>query len=241
MNQQVTESVANKIRQLFAMAEHPNSNENEAAIALEKAQELLFRHNLTRGDIVSPDNTASTAAPGIGKIDGTESDGYVWKRYLLNVIAKNSLCSVVVSPSKKQWHLFGTYDNVKAVLEMYHWITPELERIALTAWREYKANGGYESARTWKQSFFMGASNTINKRLAESLNTFSQYAGRELVIYNKDAVSTAVRKIFPCLGHASSRYSGSSAGYSAGQRAGSNLHLRPQHKLSTGRLALGYK
>jgi hypothetical protein len=228
----VNDTVIEKIKQLFAMAEHPNSNENEAAIALEKAQELLFRHNLTRGDIAGEvkDNTPY----GIGKIDGTESNGYVWKRYLLSVLAKNSLCSTVVTPSKKQWHLFGSYDNVKAVLEMYHWIVPELESICLRAWGQYT---GYEKAVSFKTGFYLGACTTINTRLQESLNTFSAGVGKALTIYNSQMVKDAVHRVYPILG--TSRQSTRAADdYGAGRSAGNNIHLRPQRKLS-GVMALG--
>jgi hypothetical protein len=229
----VNDTVIEKIKQLFAMAEHPNSNENEAAIALEKAQELLFRHNLTRGDIAGEvkDNTPS----GIGEIDGTESNGYIWKRYLLSVLAKNSLCSTVVTPSKKQWHLFGSYDNVKAVLEMYHWIVPELESICLRAWKQYT---GYEKAVSFKKSFYLGAISTINKRLAESLETFKAGPGTAIVVYNSEILKAAVGRVFPHLGHTSIRGRLSSDGYGAGTSAGNSIHLRPQRKLS-GVMALG--
>lgn len=238
MTTQTTETIIDKIKKLLAMAEHPNSNEHEAAIAMEKAQQLLFEHNLTRADIATPDNTDGVA-PGIGTIDGTENHGYVWKRFLLSTIARNSLCRIVVTPSRKAWHLFGTYDNVKATLEMYHWITPELESIALRAWRNYQNNGGYESARRWKQGFFMGAIKTIGDRLESSLKTFTAtQPGNALIVYNDKQLSAAVHKVFPRLGQ--SRISVSSgSGYQAGRAAGSSIRLQPQRHISAGHMALG--
>ena len=49
----ISDSVLDKIKALLRMAEHPNSNEHEAALALERAQALLFEHNLSRADVMS--------------------------------------------------------------------------------------------------------------------------------------------------------------------------------------------
>jgi hypothetical protein len=48
----IDERIIEKIRALLAMAEHPNSNEHEAAIALERAQALLLQHNLDRASVL---------------------------------------------------------------------------------------------------------------------------------------------------------------------------------------------
>lgn len=227
-------NVMEKIRHLFAMAEHANSNENEAAIALEKAQELLLRHNLTRGDINNNDNNNTPV--GIGKIDGSETSGYNWKSILLNTIAKNNLCRVIGTSRLKQWHLFGTYENVKAVLQMYHYIVPELEHIALIEWNKYKKSGGYENARSWKNGFFFGAINTINKRLSETMERFVAGDSRAIINYNQGMVNDAIHKVYP---HVVNRRTSirSTSGYGQGQSAGNNIHLKPQGKLN-GVLAL---
>jgi len=228
------ESVMTKIKHLLAMAEHPNSNENEAAIAMEKAQSLLFQYNLSRGDI--KDNTPNSTPAEIGKIDGSEDSGYIWKRILLNYLAKANLCYVIVTPSQKKWHLFGTYNNVQSVLEMYNWLVPELEHIALREYRTYKDNGGYESGIRWKRGFFIGASKAIRDRLDKPLQEFTQGNGHDLVIYNERALSEAVKRVFPHTGPTTIRASYSD-GTSAGRTAGNNIHLREQRKLS-GVLAL---
>jgi len=224
-----------KIRKLLAMAEHPNSNEHEAAIAMQKAQELLFKNNLSRADITTGSSPA--AAPGIGKIDLTESVGYNWKRYLIHTLAVNSLCSTVSSPSTNTSHVFGTYENVRGVLEMYYWLVPELERIAIRAWTNYKRDGtGRESARMWKRGFFMGATKSIGDKLKESLQQFEAGPGSAIIPYNASLVKDAVRKVFPHLSSSRTSVRGYD-GMAAGRAAGRNINIRPQRKL-TGVLAL---
>jgi len=229
-------TVTEKIRKLLAMAEHPNSNEHEAAIAMRKAQALLLENNLTRGDVITGTGD-KPQAPGIGKIDITESVGYTWKCYLLHTLAINSMCSTVGSPATNTSHVFGTYDNVKSVIEMYNWLSPELERIALRAWSAYKRDGtGRESCRSWKHGFFMGACKSIGDVLKESLQQFTAGPGQAIIPYNAALVKDAVKRVYPHLSHSYSS-SRSYDGMAAGRAAGRGINLRPQRKL-TGTLAL---
>jgi len=232
----ISDSLLDKIKALLAMAEHPNSNEHEAALALERAQALLFANNLSRADVMSENYNEVPA--GIGKIDGMESDGYSWKVLLLNTLAKATLCSIVITSHKKQWHLFGTYENVQTVLEMYHWVIPQLETMANSGYKQYKLHG-YETSRTWKAGFYRGAIKTIHDRLDKPLQDFTAGKGNAIVLYNSKALSTAVHKVFEHLG--TSRMGGSSSydGVNAGRQAGHNVTLTPQRKISGGTLALG--
>jgi Protein of unknown function (DUF2786) len=229
----ISDSVLDKIKALLRMAEHPNSNEHEAALALERAQALLFEHNLSRADVMAEHPNETPA--GIGKIDGSETDGYNWKVVLLNTLAKSTLCSMVASTHTKSWHIFGTYDNVQTTLEMYHWVIPQLETMAVNSWLAYD---GYDSCRTFKNGFYMGAIHTIKERLQKPLDDFTNGNGRAIVIYNDKALSTAVNKVF---GRVTTTHFGSTRSYdgsNAGKAAGHNVTLTPQRKL-TGTLALG--
>jgi Protein of unknown function (DUF2786) len=230
----ISDSLLDKIRALLAMAEHPNSNEHEAALALERAQALLFANNLSRADIKSDSYNATPA--GIGKIDGIEQDGFSWKILLLNTLAKATLCRIVIGSRSKTWHIFGTYDNVQTTLEMYHWVIPQLETMAINGWLAYKTHG-YEPCRTFKTGFYNGAIHTIKERLQKPLDDFTYGNGKAIVLYNDKAVTMAVSKIFPRLGHTSYGRTSSYDGVSAGRTAGQNVTLTPQRKL-TNTLAL---
>ncbi len=228
-------TIIEKIHKLLSMAEHPNSNEHEAAIALEKAQELLLRHNLTRADVKN--DNGSTSPVGIGKIDRTELNGYTWKRQLINTLAKANLCKVIGSPSDKAWHLFGSYDNVRSVLEMYEWVKPQLEWLANKGFRAYKNDEGTERGQTWKASFYYGATIAIGNRLTKPLEDFTQGPGHALVIANTALVKEAIKRVFPHLTSGRRVLHTGSSGMAAGHQAGSNMHLTPQRKL-TGTLLL---
>jgi len=228
-------TLTEKIRHLLAMAEHPNSNEHEAATAMAKAQELLFQNNLTRAEI-QPGHDAPIPA-SVGCIDGVELTGFNWKRCLLGDIAKANLCKVIGTPSTHTWHLFGSYENVRMVLEMYRWLVPQLETMSLNAWKAYKADGtGRETAIRFKTGFYFGATNTIKERLSKALNEFTSGPGQAITLCNDKAVGDAIKRVFPHL-TTSYRRTGSYDGLVAGKHAGNSIHLREQRKLS-GHLSL---
>ncbi|KKM99531.1 hypothetical protein LCGC14_1146950 [marine sediment metagenome] len=233
----ISDKITEKIQQLLVMAEHPNSNENEAAVALEKAQELLLKHNLTRLDIA---NATGQAPPGIGKLDYTETAGYTWKRQLVSVLANANLCKVIGTPSEKTWHIFGAHDNVSSVLEMYTWITAQLTEMAAREFRTYKNDEGTERGQTWKSGYYQGATDAIRDRLKKPLDTFTYGTGKDLVVQNTTALNTAVRKVYPHLRRAGVSRSRGYDGSIAGKQAGRGMSLVPQRRIGgTLRLSAG--
>jgi len=231
-------NIIDRIRHLLAMAEHANSNEHEAAIAMGKAQKLLLEHNLVRADVVT-DGGNNAGPVGIGQIDGTEANGFAWKSRMLNTIALNTLCKVISSNHEHKWHLFGTYTNVKGTLEMYNWIVPELERIALTEWSKYKRGNGLESSRTWKAGFFYGATVSVRDRLRQPMADFATGTGRDLVVQNAGDLKTAIGKVFPHIGTRRTSGPNSYDGYQSGKASGATMRLSRQRAVSGGSLALG--
>jgi len=231
----VNDNILERIKHLFAMAEHANSNKYEAAIALEKAQALLLQHNLSRANIDI--NNGQPANHGIGQVIVTENTGYTWKRHLLGVIAKNNLCSVVGSPSTHAVHLFGSQDNVRSVLEMYYWVVEQLINMATPLYKEYKQDGGYENARKWNAGFYQGATLTIKRRLAKPMDDFQHGTGRDLVLANSNRLKLAVRSIFPSLRKSSYKLRPGD-GFSRGRQAGDQVRFGRSKPLATGPKAL---
>lgn len=234
MNPEVSDNLLAKITALLRMAEHPNSNPNEAGLAMERAQALLLRHNLDRASLDTGDTTSEPEK--VGKLD-MSYDG-AWKPTLAHVIAKANLCRVIRSPHTSQIHLFGTRTNVRVVVAMYLWIGEQLEGMALVDYKRYKASGGTTHGRTWKASYFIGAISALDVRLARPLETFAQGDGRALVLYQKGLVDRAVKSVYPHLSRATCGPAGSSDGLTAGSRAGKRVSFSRPGALASGRLLL---
>ena len=228
--------IAEKIQKLLAMAEHPKSNENEAALALERAQELLLRHNLTRADVINDNGTGVPS--GIGQLSHKEAEGYAWKRDLAAILATANLCRVIGQPSCKSWSIFGAYDNVRSVMEMYNWITLQLSFMANREYRDYKNDEGTERGQTWKAGFYNGALSAIRDRLTKPMDDFKYGTGKDLVVVNDEALKIAVHKIFPHLQSRRASNGGGNDGRSNGRRYAQSMALAPQRQLG-GTLRLG--
>ncbi len=237
MTEQPSESIINRIKALLSMAEHPNSNENEAAIAMEKAQAMLLEYNLTIASI----KTEEIIDEAVQKFDVHSEHGFVWKSRLLNIIAKSNLCYVIVTPNLKMAYLFGKKTNVNITMDMFVWVKEQLESISLRKFTAYKTSGGKEHGKTWKTSFFYGATNVINSRLQKPIEEFSNGSGYSIVLANDNAIQTVVHSVFPSIRQGVNRKINlSNSGYSAGKEAGVNIKFARTGTLPGGsRLALG--
>jgi len=230
------DNIVDRIRKLLSLAENAGATPNEAATAMAKAQALLLRHNLDMASVKVPG--APEAPRGVGQVDIREQKGFTWRLALLSVIARNSLCRVIGTPSEKTAHLFGTRDNVRAVLAMYGWVSEQLERMALRERTAYVKQGGGANGRSWMASFYMGATGTIGDRLRKPMETFTYGTGRDLVVASDRTLAAAIHKIFPRLTSGRRARPGSSAGYQSGQQAGANISFGRPAQLGGGRLAL---
>ena len=232
------EGIVNRIRHLLAMAEHENSNQHEAALALEHAQRLLLQHNLSRASVLTSDGP-STPTEGACKVDWQEKTNFAWKSALVGAIARANLCRTVKSPSTSTLHLFGRRENVQSVLAMYLWVTEQLEGMALAGYKAYQQDDYHPDSRArWRTDFFLGAIETINKRLQKPYEAFAQGDGKALIVVNKAMVDAAVTKTFPSLHKSAPMRHSMGQGYGAGKEAGATVSFA-QAKRITGTLQLG--
>lgn len=81
------ENIIIKIKKLLTLSE--SSNENEAKVAMLKAQELLVKHKLTMKDINNLEVEDIKITKGISKVSFTKAK---WKGQLARVIADNFSC-----------------------------------------------------------------------------------------------------------------------------------------------------
>jgi hypothetical protein len=231
------EKILERIRHLLAMAEHPNSNPNEAAIALEKAQAMLLKHNLDRASVIT-NEAQSPVSSKVGQVDMLF--GQRWETELARIIAKANLCKLITTLRLNELHFFGSRDNVTVVVAMFLWVREQLEGMSKRDRREYIKNGGSEVAKTWRVSYMIGAVSIIKERLNKPMTEFSQGEGRALVVYNDKALAEAVFKVYPILGRGRGvSYNPHGAGYGLGRQAGAKVTFAKAKPVGSGALALG--
>jgi hypothetical protein len=204
--------VLTKIKKLLALA--TSSNPNEAASAAAKAQALLMQHNLTMSQI----ETHGQASPYCEAFVKTGSR--VWRQLLLVVLARNNFCEAIYDAATSQSILIGEPPNQEVVSYLYSYLVPQLEAMALTA---YRLSGTTVHAKSWKDSFYIGALNSIKERLEAQRREMAaaSNACRSLVVVKDAELKAALHRLHPHLRKAppkNVRSSGFYEGVEAGKR-----------------------
>jgi len=169
----VESSVLAKIRKLLKLAADP-ANAYEAALAAERAQELLFRHKLEMADV--SDDPLS---------DVVEVDRpYIfvpWRKMLAAVLAKYNFCRLLEWPGGMKF--IGTKPDVETVLYLYAYLSRTIFRLSREGWAARVADltdpllGRHpalledRAEQEWLESFRIGAVEVIGLRLQKQRDT----------------------------------------------------------------------
>lgn len=199
--------------------------EQEAASAIEKAQELLLRYNLSEAQVYARADGNDALRVKVAMQDIDIAGGFKWRGKLLGAIARANLCQIVVSDRGDRGviHVFGKRENVRVVLDMWGWVAEQLERLGFTSLRNYMQppqQGGWNfnpdgsfSARPWTPKgnedealylagFYQAAVRRIDARLQAAMQRFTAESAmtQALVVSSGRELNTAVRAAFPRAG-----------------------------------------
>lgn len=243
------QSIIDRITKLLALAKSPN--ENEAAQASAKAQELLMEHNLKLEDVTTKQKISNIPIEQ-DEIESNAKKVY-WKGHLANAIAKSNFCKMWWAGSKIV--VAGKTHNLAIAKSLYSYLTQTIERLATESVNAEKqtyqtyldeiagtpiAPFASPNWRTWKSSFITGATTRLSERLEEQMQRMNTegipnanvtgIACREAHTREQEAIAQWRREQGICL---SRRRTGSKAtmtrdGYAAGQRAGESINLNQQ-------------
>jgi Protein of unknown function (DUF2786) len=206
-----------KVKKLLALS--TSSNPNEAAVAAAKAQALLMQYNLTLHEV----ELAGSSTPAYGKAS-VDTGSRVWRRQLLTAVAKSNFCESVYFSNRKQSVVIGQAHNQEVVIALYHSLVAQLEPMAVAAYRD---NGSYQNAQSWMDSFYMGAVETIWRRLEaqkRAMATDSQ-ACRALVVVKDQELQEALHRFYPRLRPGTRKQVQGTDGYFSGREAGKRVTL----------------
>lgn len=204
--------IAEKIQKLMALAE--SSNENEAAVAAAKAQELLAKYNLdlaqVRGFTAKTDEEIIEVATNDDKYKKRQA----WIVELADVIAKHNFCTALFS-SHGHTYFIGHTRDVNVAVFLFNNLRVRLFKLATDRTYEYsltlKKNRSYirdtyeelsgnVHPRVWRNSWLMGAVAGINKKLNESRKDFAEAPNAmTMIVVREQEVSTWVKQKYPKL------------------------------------------
>ena len=208
--------ILTKIKKLLALS--TSSNPNEAALAAAKAQELLMQHNLTMSQIETHGQESQYCEAFV------KTGSRVWQRLLLAVIARNNFCESIYDPRMKSAVLIGEPHNQEVVIYLHQYLVGQLETMAAVA---YKLSGTRVHAKSWLDSFYVGAINSIHERLEAQKREMAaaSNACKSLVIVKDAELQAAMYKLYPHIRTARAKRIRSSNGYHEGVEAGKRVTL----------------
>jgi hypothetical protein len=217
-----------KIHKLKAMAEG-GATQGEIDNATALIQKLMLEHNIEEAHLAID---AGEPLTGYGYSTIFDNVGASWRGVLIEAITRGHQCKAVRSVSRGTFQVFGHRDAVPVVLALYSELAAALEVMARQA---YDRERSYDSARSWCNTYRMGAAHAIyarfDRQLAEAKRA-SERASTALVVINH-RVDEAVAKVYPKLKDSkAARVRGSADAYHAGRAAGSAMSLERTAKLS---------
>lgn len=177
-----TSKIIDRIQKLLALS--TSSNPHEAATAAAKAAQMMAEYELEEADLRVESGEANS-----DPIDNTYFDGIdgqrtsTWRNAILQGVIKAFHCHgwytyVILGeyPNRKKENRFkviGRRANVQTANYMYKYLVNEIKGLAEKAWLEFCVFSPLDAkgihGKHWKNSFLLGASNEIYRRLIEQV------------------------------------------------------------------------
>lgn len=239
------ETLARRIRALFALAKDPGASPEEAATAAAKASELLTRYNLDLARIQSQPQPADYINERITL--RVPKGPYVRAhRTLLAGLAKYNWCKGVNVRGTPTCFVIGARHNVETVRTLYELLAPELHRMAEDRWPASdslrRAKAEYHSIAhahiTYIASYLEGAAETIWHRLRESRTKATAATNAEgeqtraLILVTYQQLTEAVQRYHGKLQNTRYRDPRDGHAYHQGARDAQALPIERQRQIS---------
>lgn len=237
--------VIDRIKKLLSLSKN-NDNAEESSLCALRAQELMHRYRIGEADL-GIEETERVAEEVTDSVVHTESGRALWKACLANGIAIGLGCKMYrwTVDGGTAFHVVGLQSSVQTVAYMFGYLKLEIEAQCERAWARHKrelanAGGGTRGlsghARTWRNSFNMGAVNTVAARLkkahegqvAEAREKLAQQPTcTALALYKTDEerVATAYKAIKGLRSGRSARVNRVASAFEQGQSAGRSVQL----------------
>ena len=160
--------IVDRVRKLLELS-RVNSSAEESASAAAMATDLMFRHSIRACDLDVEKEEEKVEDTIDATIHAKTGNRSAWKSALANTLAKAFGCRCYTSTTGGfKVQVFGLESATQTVAYMFQYLVTDIGRLADT---EYAAHGREMrlNAKTWKNSFRLGAVATIRGRLQEQI------------------------------------------------------------------------
>lgn len=165
MTEQLNSKIIDRLRNLLALANHSRTPEAEANLAMERAQELMLKHNLTMATLEASGNKSETRTKDRSDLNLM----FKWKQNLFKAIAEINFCHFRIlyrSQARgeniaKGYEIIGRQSNVISARNMFEYLISTIERLVIN---EVGVNP-QDRFNKYSHSFRLGCSQRLIERL----------------------------------------------------------------------------
>ena len=235
------EAIKDKIKKLLQLAS--SNNENEAALAMAMAQELMDKHNIAMAELsasekVMLEDIIEDKEPlfAAGRIPG-------WKSILANILARNNNCRLLTfrtgyrgKDRETKLIIYGRPSDIDHVRYLLAYAITQLTRLS-----HIPCMG---EGHRYKDSWYHGAVSGINEKLSESkqkvMTTASSFAVNKYNDWGRE-VESFMHSLHKIKTGKSSNSKIDSEAYNKGKAAGRNVDLGGSKRVGVNQNSLGMR
>ena len=175
------EKIIDKIRKLLELSKN-NPNKEEAILALTKARELMFKHNVDIENIKKDDTNYFEKIVQLKK----------WKNWIIFfVMYLNDAFGTfsLYNQYTKRIYFYGEKEKVLGVSEIFEFLFEVADYLAMKEYRNYLKE--YGTGKGIYLSYILGFINGVNNALEKQNREFEEYG---IVIVTSEVLKQQVRK-----------------------------------------------
>lgn len=177
--------IVEKIKKLLALANDEAATDNEAAVALAKARQLMLDHHIEDLPEDAPERVVAF---------GTLHEGMTqtWMVYCGIAAARLYGCKLMTHAGRDRWQLVGTAEKMQLAEMTYAYLTNEIEKRYKLALKVLKAAQDVNPRirAELRQSFKNAAAQVIMQRVQQIIAAQATPSNaRALVIVDQDAAA----------------------------------------------------
>lgn len=212
--EQKKDTMMQKIEKLLALSQSSVPAEANAAIA--KANELMFRYNISMSDI--KDKTLREYTE-----ESVPYDFMIETKYIRDILVKYFFVQTIRVGYSLKWNILGTIENVAIAVYMYHHIKHKFAE----AWQTFKKEHQKRGVEG-KTDFYLGLWKGLGDKLASERDRLKKEEG--LIWVSDPELKNFFDKQHPpattsTTSHAIGRLSSDGHAQGAGYQAGKNMSL----------------
>lgn len=175
------EKIIDKIKKLLELSKN-NPNKEEAILALTKARELMFKHNVDMENIKKDDTNYFEKIVQLKK----------WKNWILFFLMYlNDAFGTfsLYNEYTKRVYFYGEKEKVLGVSEIFEFLFEIADYLAMKEYRNYLKE--YGTGKGIYLSYILGFINGVNNALEKQNREFEEYG---IVIVTSEVLKQQVRK-----------------------------------------------